>query len=59
MQKFVPQLFGAVPVDRGQSCDEVFLKCGDGAFGSIDAVVVVRDKVNVHFFGFDLCCHCH
>ncbi len=58
MQKFVPQLWGAVPVDRGQSCNEVFLECGNGVFSSIDVVVVGRDKVNVHFFGFDVHFHC-
>jgi hypothetical protein len=42
----------------GQPCDEVFLECGNGAFGSIDAMVVERDKVNVCVVGFDGCFHC-
>ncbi len=49
MQKIVPQLKGA----SGQTRDEVFLECGNDTFGSIDAVVVRRDKINVHLVGFD------
>jgi hypothetical protein len=58
VQKVVPQLEGAVPVNRGQPRNEMFLECGNGAFGSIDMVVVGGDKVNVHFFGYDVGFHC-
>ncbi len=57
MQKTVPYFEGAVPVNRGQPQNEVFLECGNGAFGSIDAVVVGGDKVDVHFVGFDVGFH--
>ncbi len=57
VQKFVLQLEGAVLVDRGQPRNEEFLECGNGTFGSIDAVVVGRDKLNAHFVGFDVCFH--
>ena len=53
MQKFIPQLRRAVPVDSGQTPNEVFLECGNGTFGSVDLVVVRRDKVNVYLVGFD------
>ncbi len=54
VQKFIPQLRRAVPVDSGQTPNEVFLECGNGTFGSVDLVVVRRDKVNVYLVGFDV-----
>ncbi len=54
VQKFIPQLYGAVLVNSGQPHDEMILEYGNSTFSCIDLVVVGRDKVNVHLVGLDV-----
>ena len=45
-------------VNSGQSCNEVFLKCRNGSFGSVDMMVVWGKELNANLLRPDICLDC-